>query len=225
MDKELQNNLPVVPLRDMVVYPHGVLPLFIGTEKSILALQHAQENADKKVVLIAKRDPDQSDPKAADLFDFGTISTILQLIKLPDGTVKILVEGSSRAMIENIDDSGEFFTANVTPVEESEVSSDESEVLVRSMMSAFEQYGQLSKKIPPEVMTSLSSIDNPSRLVDTIAAQLSLKLEEKQQILEMTDLTERLEQMMKLLESEIDLFKVEKRIRGRVKNQMEKEAA
>jgi ATP-dependent Lon protease len=223
MDSTTETKLPVVPLRDMVVYPHGVLPLFIGTEKSILALQHAQKNkSDKKVLLVAKRDPEQKDPQIEDLFEFGTISTILQLIKLPDGTVKILVEGSCRAEINEMDDAGDFFTADVTGIVEPEVLEEEFEALVRSMMSAFDQYGQLSKKIPPEVMTSLSSIDNPSRLVDTIAAQMSLKLEEKQQILEMVDLNERLEHMMKLLEEEIDLFKVEKRIRGRVKNQMEK---
>lgn len=222
-DNTTETNLPVVPLRDMVVYPHGVLPLFIGTEKSILALQHAQKNkSEKSVLLVAKRDPEQKDPLVGDLFEFGTVSTILQLIKLPDGTVKILVEGSCRAEINKIDDTGDFFTADVTRLIEPEVLEDESEALVRSMMSAFDQYGQLSKKIPPEVMTSLNSIDDPSRLVDTIAAQMSLKLEEKQQILEMVDLNERLEHMMKLLEEEIDLFRVEKRIRGRVKNQMEK---
>lgn len=223
MHSTAETNLPVVPLRDMVVYPHGVLPLFIGTAKSIRALEHAQSNkSEKSILLVAKRDPEQKDPKVKDLFEFGTISTILQLIKLPDGTVKILVEGNCRAEISKIDDTGDFFTADVTGMIEPEVREDESETLVRSMMSAFDQYGRLSKKIPPEVMTSLSSIDDPGRLVDTIAAQMSLKLEEKQQILEMVDLNERLEHMMKLLEAEIDLFKVEKRIRGRVKNQMEK---
>ncbi len=223
MDSMAETRLPVVPLRDMVVYPHGVQPLFIGTEKSIRALRQAQKNvSDKKVLLVAKRDPEQQDPKAEDLFQFGTISKILQFIKLPDGTVKILIEGNHRAEITRIYDDEDFFTADVNGIIESDVLPDESEALVRSVMTAFDQYGQLSKKIPPEVMTSLSSIDNPSRLVDTIAAQMNLKLAEKQLILEMVDLNERLEHMVKLLEEEIDLFKVEKRIRGRVKNQMEK---
>ncbi|MFT4711882.1 MAG: ATP-dependent Lon protease [Candidatus Azotimanducaceae bacterium] len=216
-------NIPIVTLRDMVVYPHGVQPLFIGTEKSIRALDHAQKNdKDKKVLLVAKRDPENEAPGPDDLFDFGTVATILQLIRLPDKTVKILVEGGSRAEVLSIADEGEFFVSEVKTVEEELLSPAESEALVRSLMSAFDQYVQLSKKVPPEVMTSLSSVDDPSRLVDTIAAQMSLKLDEKQQILEMSDLGERIEHMMKLLESEIDLFNVEKRIRGRVKKQMEK---
>ena len=216
-------NIPIVTLRDMVVYPHGVQPLFIGTEKSIRALDHAQKNdKDKKVLLVAKRDPENEAPGPDDLFAFGTVATILQLIRLPDKTVKILVEGGSRAEVISISDENEFFVSEVNTIDEEQVSAAESEALVRSLMSAFDQYVQLSKKVPPEVMTSLSSVDDPSRLVDTIAAQMSLKLEEKQQILEMSNLGERLEHMMKLLESEIDLFNVEKRIRGRVKKQMEK---
>ena len=218
-----QTNVPIVTLREMVVYPHGVHPLFIGTEKSIRALDYAQKNdKDKKVLLVAKRDPEIEEPGIDDLYRFGTIATILQLIRLPDKTVKILVEGGNRAEVTNIKDVGDFFTGDVEIVEDEQVSAGESEALVRSLMSAFDQYVQLSKKVPPEVMTSLSSVDEPSRLVDTIASQMSLKLEEKQQILEMTSLGERIEHMMKLLESEIDLFNVEKRIRGRVKKQMEK---
>ncbi len=218
-----QTNVPIVTLRDMVVYPHGVHPLFIGTEKSIRSLDYAQKNdKDKKVLLVAKRDPEIEEPGIDDLYRFGTIATILQLIRLPDKTVKILVEGGNRAEVTNIKDVGDFFTGDVEIVEDEQVSAGESEALVRSLMSAFDQYVQLSKKVPPEVMTSLSSVDEPSRLVDTIASQMSLKLEEKQQILEMTSLGERIEHMMKLLESEIDLFNVEKRIRGRVKKQMEK---
>lgn len=216
-------NVPIVTLRDMVVYPHGVQPLFIGTEKSIRALDFAQKNdKDKKVLLVAKRDPENEAPGAEDLFEFGTLATILQLIRLPDKTVKILVEGGSRAQLTRIEDSDDFFIGDVEVIEEEQVSASEAEALVRSLMSAFDQYVQLSKKVPPEVMTSLSSVDEPSRLVDTIAAQMNLKLEEKQQILEMVSLDERIEHMMKLLESEIDLFNVEKRIRGRVKKQMEK---
>ena len=216
-------NVPIVTLRDMVVYPHGVQPLFIGTEKSIRALDFAQKNdKDKKVLLVAKRDPENEKPGESDLYDFGTLATILQLIRLPDKTVKILVEGGSRAKINRLEDGEEFFVGDIEIIEEEAVSATEAEALVRSLMSAFDQYVQLSKKVPPEVMTSLASVDEPSRLVDTIAAQLNLKLSEKQQILEMVSLNDRIEHMMKLLESEIDLFNVEKRIRGRVKKQMEK---
>ena len=216
-------NVPIVTLRDMVVYPHGVQPLFIGTEKSIRALDYAQKHdKDKRVLLVAKRDPELENPGAKDLFAFGTLATILQLIRLPDKTVKILVEGGHRAHVANIEEADDFFTGDVEVVEEERLSADESEALVRSLMSSFDQYVQLSKKVPPEVMTSLSSVNEPSRLVDTIAAQMSLKLDEKQQLLEMVSLGDRIEHMMKLLESEIDLFNVEKRIRGRVKKQMEK---
>lgn len=216
-------NIPIVHLTDMVVYPHGVQPLFIGTDKSIQALNYAQKyDKDKQVVLVAKKDPSLEDPGDSDLFDFGTVSTILQLIKLPDGTVKILAEGRYRAKIHRLDSSGDFIIADVVKIEDQELSQSESEALIRSIISAFNQYVQLSKKVPPEVMTSLNNIDQPSRLVDTIAQQMTLKLEEKQKILELVDLDERMEFMMKLLESEIDLFKVEKRIRGRVKKQMEK---
>tara|TARA_R110002073_G_scaffold25378_27_gene84290 strand:- start:9940 stop:12363 length:2424 start_codon:yes stop_codon:yes gene_type:complete len=216
-------NVPIVTLRDMVVYPHGVQPLFIGTEKSIRALDFAQKNdKDKKVLLVAKKDPENELPGADDLYQFGTLATILQLIRLPDKTVKILVEGGSRAKVTRLEDSDDFFVGDIEVIEEEQVSASESEALVRSLMSAFDQYVQLSKKVPPEVMTSLASVDEPSRLVDTIAAQMNLKLDEKQQILEMTSLDDRIEHMMKLLESEIDLFNVEKRIRGRVKKQMEK---
>lgn len=207
----------------MVVYPHGVQPLFIGTERSIKALNYAQKyDKDKLVVLVAKKDPSQDNPGNIDLFDFGTISTILQLIKLPDGTVKILAEGRHRGKIHRLDNSGDFIVGDVVKIEEPELSQSESEAVIRSIISAFDQYVQLSKKVPPEVMTSLNNIDQPSRLVDTIAGQMTLKLAEKQKILELVDLDERMEFMMKLLESEIDLFKVEKRIRGRVKKQMEK---
>ena len=216
-------DVPIVTLRDMVVYPHGVQPLFIGTQKSIRALEFAQEHDQtKQVLLVAKKDPENEDPGAGDLYRFGTIATILQLIRLPDKTVKILVEGGHRAKILDIRESDEFFFGDVTLVDEDELSAGESEAQVRALMSAFDQYVQVSKKVPPEVMTSLSNVDEPSRLVDTIAAQLNLKLDEKQQILEMVSLSERIDHMLKLLEAEIDLFGVEKRIRGRVKKQMEK---
>ena len=216
-------NIPVVTLRDMVVYPHGVQPLFIGTEKSIRALDHAQINdKDKQVLLVAKRSPENENPGPDDLYSFGTVATILQLIRLPDKTVKILVEGGQRAKITEIRDEETFFVGDVDLIEEVDIDANEAESLVRSMMTVFEQYVQLSKKVPPEIMTSLASVEDPSRLVDTIASQVSLKLDEKQHILEMTSLAERVEHMMKLLEAEIDLFGVEKRVRGRVKKQMEK---
>ena len=216
-------NIPVVTLRDMVVYPHGVQPLFIGTEKSIRALDHAQINdKDKQVLLVAKRSPENENPGPDDLYSFGTVATILQLIRLPDKTVKILVEGGQRAKITEIRDEETFFVGDVDLIEEVDIDANEAESLVRSMMTVFEQYVQLSKKVPPEIMTSLASVEDPSRLVDTIASQMSLKLDEKQHILEMTSLAERVEHMMKLLEAEIDLFGVEKRVRGRVKKQMEK---
>jgi ATP-dependent Lon protease len=216
-------DVPIVTLRDMVVYPHGVQPLFIGTEKSIRALEQVQQNdPDKKVLLVAKRDPEDEEPGVDGLYGFGTTATILQLIRLPDKTVKILVEGGHRATVTNIRDTDDYFMGDVDLIDEDELSSSESEVLVRALMSAFDQYVQLSKKVPPEVMTSFSSIEGPSRLVDTIAAQMSLKLERKQEILEIVNLNERIDHMLKLLEAEIDLFSVEKRIRGRVKKQMEK---
>ncbi len=217
------NEVPVVTLRDMVVYPHGVQPLFIGTEKSIRALEFAQENdPNKKILLLAKRDPENENPEPDDLFRFGTVATILQLIRLPDKTVKILVEGNNRASVTEVRDNDDFFTADADVLEETVVDANEGQAMIRSVMESFEQYVQQSKKVPPEVMTSLSSIEDPSRLVDTIAAQLTLKLDIKQQLLEMVDLKDRLEHLMGLLDGELELFNVEKRIRGRVKKQMEK---
>jgi ATP-dependent Lon protease len=216
-------DVPIVTLRDMVVFPHGVQPLFIGTEKSIRALEHVQQNdPDKKVLLVAKKDPEDEEPGVNGLFEFGTTATILQLIRLPDKTVKILVEGGHRAVVTRISETNDFFSGDVDLVDEDELSSSESEMLVRALKSSFDQYVQLSKKVPPEVMTSFSSIEEPSRLVDTIAAQMSLKLAQKQEILEIINLSERIDHMLKLLDAEIDLFSVEKRIRGRVKKQMEK---
>ena len=216
-------NVPVVTLKDMVVYPRGVQPLFIGTEKSIRALEFAQQSdADKTILLVAKIDPDNMDPGIDDLYRLGTLARILQPIKLPDKTVKILVEGISRAEISHIVNGEEFFTADIELVSHESVIEGESETMIRSLMSAFDQFVQLSKKVQPEVMTSLSSVDDPSRLADTIATHLSLKLEQRQQILEMTDLHSRVDHMLNLLANETDLINVEKRIRGRVKNQMEK---
>ncbi len=216
-------NLPIVTLRDMVVYPHGVQPLFIGTKKSIRALEHAQaEDQDKRILLIAKKDIQDDNPSIDDLFRFGTVATILQLIRLPDRTIKILVEGIHRAKVTELRDSAKFFTGDVTLVPEVELNQDEADVLLRALLETFGDYVRKSKKIPPEVMASLSNIMDPSRLVDTIAAQLSLKLDIKQELLETVNIKERIEQMLSFLEGELDLATVGQRIRGRVKKQMEK---
>ena len=219
--EEQLSTLPVLPLRDVVVYPHMVIPLFVGREKSIEALEAAMEN-DKQILLVAQKSAADDDPSVEDLYRIGTISSILQLLKLPDGTVKVLVEGNRRARIVTFMGEQEYFTAQIKQYEEATIDERESEVLVRSLTNQFDQYVKLNKKIPPEILTSLSSIEDPNRLVDTIAAHMSLKMEEKQNILELTDLQERLEHLMAMMESEIDLLQVEKRIRGRVKRQMEK---
>ena len=222
MSEELFD-LPIVTLRDMVVYPHGVQPLFIGTEKSIRALEHAQESDNnKRILLLAKKEPGNEKPGRDDLYRFGTVATILQLIRLPDKTVKILVEGTHRAKVGEIRENEEFFSGDVEILEERLMDSGEGQALIRTLMGTFEQYVQQSKKVPPDVMTSLASIEDPSRLVDTIAAQLTLKLEIKQQLLETFVLKDRVDHMLGLLEGELELFTVEKRIRGRVKKQMEK---
>jgi len=213
--------MPVLPLRDVVVYPHMVIPLFVGRDKSIQALESAME-IDKQILLVAQKSAAEDDPNPEDVYEIGTVSTILQLLKLPDGTVKVLVEGVKRARIVHFVSNNEFFNAQLVAIEETEEDEREAEVLVRSLVTQFDQYVKLNKKVPPEILTSLSSIDDPSRLVDTIAAHMSLKIDEKQKILEIEELRERFEHMMAMMESEIDLLQVEKRIRGRVKRQMEK---
>ncbi|NKB97763.1 MAG: endopeptidase La [Pseudomonadales bacterium] len=213
-------NLPVLPLRDMVVYPHGVHPLFVGTESSIRALDGAMAN-DKQVLLIAKKDPDVAEPREKDLYSVGTVATILQLLKLPDGTVKVLVEGGQRAQISDLMFSEEHISADVEPIVEPEIDSREGEALSRTLLSQFEQYVQASKKVPQEVLSSLSSIDDPARLVDTIAAQMSLSIKDKQAILEAFQLKPRMDLLLEVMDSEIDVLEMEKRIRGRVKKQME----
>jgi ATP-dependent Lon protease len=213
--------IPVLPLRDVVVYPHMVIPLFVGRDKSIQALESAMEK-DKQILLVAQKSAAEDDPTPNDVYNIGTVSSILQLLKLPDGTVKVLVEGNKRARIVHFVANENFFNAQIVLVDETLGNDRESEVLVRSLITQFDQYVKLNKKVPPEILTSLSSIDDPSRLVDTIAAHMSLKIDEKQKILEIEDLRERFEHMMALIESEIDLLQVEKRIRGRVKRQMEK---
>ncbi|MCW9024885.1 MAG: endopeptidase La [Gammaproteobacteria bacterium] len=219
--EEQLSAIPVLPLRDVVVYPHMVIPLFVGRDKSIKALEAAMEN-DKQILLVAQKSAAQDEPEIEDMYRIGTVASILQLLKLPDGTVKVLVEGNERARIVTFMESEEYFTAQIKKFEEENIDERESEVLLRSLTSQFDQYVKLNKKIPPEILTSLSNIDDPDRLVDTIAAHMSLKIDEKQKILEILDLRERLEHLMGMMESEIDLLQVEKRIRGRVKRQMEK---
>jgi ATP-dependent Lon protease len=217
----VQIELPVLPLRDVVVYPHMVIPLFVGREKSIQALEEAMQR-DKQILLVAQRSASEDEPKMDHLFHTGTVATILQMLKLPDGTVKVLVEGEYRASISDFFEEAEHYAAHLQVLEEAEVVASEAELYKRSTLEQFEKYIQVNKKIPNEVMTSLNNIDEPSRLADTIAAHMSLKLDQKQVILEMLDAKARLEHLMSLMESEIDLVEVEKRIRGRVKKQMEK---
>ncbi|MEM1114401.1 MAG: endopeptidase La [Pseudomonadota bacterium] len=213
--------LPLLPLRDVVVYPHMVLPLFVGRERSIEALESAMAN-DKQVLLVAQRNASEDNPGVDDIYQVGTVSNILQLLKLPDGTSKVLVEGGYRAMVESVDDGGEFTVASVREIESDEIPESEVEGLLRSTISQFEKYVGLSKKVPSEVLTSLTGIEEPGRLADTIAAHMGVDLDEKQKILEIAGIRARLEHLMGLMEAEIDLFQVEKRIRGRVKKQMEK---
>ncbi|MGI9259701.1 MAG: endopeptidase La [Gammaproteobacteria bacterium] len=213
--------LPILPLRDVVVYPHMVIPLFVGREKSVVALDLAMSSG-KEIFLVPQTKADVDEPGEKDIYEIGTVATILQLLKLPDGTVKVLVEGSRRARIRNLE-IGECFSAEVDELPEDEIFDErEMEVLARSVVSRFEQYVKLNKKIPPEILTSLAGIDQPGRLADTVAAHMALKLSDKQKILEINDVKERLEHVLGLVDGEIDVLRIEKRIRGRVKQQMEK---
>ena len=214
--------LPLLPLRDVVVFPHMVIPLFVGRAKSIKALESAME-AERRIMLVAQKTAAKDEPSVEDMFEVGCIATILQLLKLPDGTVKVLVEGQQRAKVNTIEDGEQHFTANVTPVEP--VVGDkgsEVEALRRAVMQQFDHYVKLNKKIPPEILTSISSIDDAGRLADTIAAHLPLKLDVKQVILDLDDVKGRLENLYEQLEREVDILNVDKKIRGRVKRQMEK---
>ncbi len=212
---------PLLPLRDVVVYPHMVIPLFVGREKSIRALEKAMES-NKQILLAAQTNASTDEPGLDDIHRVATLANILQLLKLPDGTVKVLVEGGQRARVVNFLGSDDFFQAQFTVLAPEQIDERESEVMIRSVITQFEQYVKLNNKIPPEILSSLSGIDDPSRLADTVAAHMALKIEEKQKILEFNKVSERLEYLMGLLESEIDLLQVEKRIRHRVKRQMEK---
>ena len=219
---DMNQMVPVLPLRDVVVYPHMVIPLFVGREKSIKALDAAMQD-NKKVLLVAQKSADVDDPSPEDLYSVGTLAGILQLLKLPDGTVKVLVEGGERVKLERYHEDGSHYSAQYTTMgEEVDLPEREVEVLMRSATNLFDQYVKLNKKVPPEVLTSLASIDEPSRLADTMAAHMALKLEEKQHVLEMGNVRERLEHLMALMEGENDILQMEKRIRGRVKRQMEK---
>ena len=213
--------LPVLPLRDVVVYPHMVIPLFVGRKKSIKALDKAMEG-NKQILLIAQKSPTDDDPGENETYDVGTMANILQLLKLPDGTIKVLVEGTSRATVSNYREIDEMFVADAELIEPSVVDEHDMDVLARSAVNQFEQYVKLNKKVPPEIISSLVSIDDSSRLADTIAAHMSVKIEEKQEVLSISNVKERLEYLIHLMESEIDLLQVEKKIRGRVKSQMEK---
>ncbi|MGK0475527.1 MAG: ATP-dependent Lon protease [Oleispira sp.] len=216
-----QDYLPLLPLRDVVVFPSMVIPLFVGRAKSIAALEEAMTQ-NKRVMLVAQKDAGHDNPNAEDLNQVGTVANILQLLKLPDGTVKVLVEGDYRAKLVELIDEDTLFRCRSESLVDPDLSERENEVLVRSLTGHFEQYVQLSKKVPSEVLSTISGIEDAGRLADTIAAHISLKLDEKQSVLEMINISERIEHLMGVMESEIDLFKVEKRIRGRVKKQMEK---
>ncbi|MFN7713538.1 MAG: endopeptidase La, partial [Curvibacter sp.] len=218
-------DLPLLPLRDVVIFPHMVIPLFVGRPKSIKALEAAME-AERRIMLVAQKAAAKDEPQVSDMFEVGCVSTILQMLKLPDGTVKVLVEGQQRALVNRIEDGESHFTATVLPVVAPEPAeprlTSEIEALRRAVMQQFDQYVKLNKKIPPEILTSISSIDDPGRLADTIAAHLPLKLENKQAVLSLAEVKERLENLFEQIEREVDILNVDKRIRGRVKRQMEK---
>lgn len=221
-------DLPLLPLRDVVVFPHMVIPLFVGRPKSIKALEAAMAS-DRRIMLVAQKAAAKDDPAVSDMFDMGCVSTILQMLKLPDGTVKVLVEGQQRATVTHIEDGELHFTATVIPVEavielepKSRTKASEIEALRRAVMQQFDQYVKLNKKIPPEILTSISSIDDPGRLADTIAAHLPLKLDNKQAVLDLSGVRDRLENLFEQIEREVDILNVDKKIRGRVKRQMEK---
>ncbi|WP_068977867.1 endopeptidase La [Aeromonas sp. EERV15] len=221
LERSERIEIPVLPLRDVVVYPHMVIPLFVGREKSIRCLEAAMEQ-DKKVLLVAQKDASTDEPTVEEIFTVGTVANILQMLKLPDGTVKVLVEGGQRARLERMIDDKDFFVGEAQYIASSTIEEKDQDVLVRSAIGQFEGYIKLNKKIPPEVLTSISAIDDAARLADTMAAHMPLKLEDKQKVLEIVSVSERIEFLMAMMESEIDLLQVEKRIRTRVKKQMEK---
>jgi len=220
MEKK-NSSYAVLPLRDIVVFPHMIVPLFVGREKSVQALEHVM-HSDKQIVLVTQKTPTEDDPSAGDLFSVGTIGTILQLLKLPDGTVKVLVEGGERVMINDIREDSGYLEADVIEILDTSVQDEELEALSRTVVSQFEQYVKLNKKIPPEVIVSINQIDEVSKLSDTIASHLALKIDQKQELLELKSTAERLEKIFSFMEGEIGVLQVEKRVRSRVKRQMEK---
>ena len=213
--------LPVLPLRDIVVFPHMIVPLFVGREKSVKALEHVMKE-DKQIILATQKSPSVDDPIAEDLYLVGTVGVILQLLKLPDGTVKVLVEGSRRVRIRNYSGKTDFLEASVEDIVDEVPQGEEIDALARAVINQFEQYVKLNKKIPPEVIVSINQIEDPVKLADTVSAHLTLKIEEKQDLLETASTIERLEKIYGHMEGEIGLLQVEKRIRNRVKRQMEK---
>ena len=215
------NLFPVLPLRDMVVFPHMIAPLFVGRDKSVRALEDVMKD-DKQILLVTQKNAAQDEPTPADIYSVGTIGTVLQLLKLPDGTVKVLVEGGERARIAKFADNPDFFQAYAEVLEEKVGDDSELDALARTVVAQFEQYIKLNKKIPPEVLVSINQIDDPSKLADTVASHLSLKIVEKQELLECETVSERLEKVFGFMEGEIGVLQVEKRIRGRVKRQMGK---
>ena len=212
---------PVLPLRDIVVFPHMIVPLFVGRAKSVRALEDVMKD-DKQILLVAQKNATQDDPEVDDIYEVGTVSTVLQLLKLPDGTVKVLVEGTQRAKVVRYTDTDDFFQAEAIIMDEDNGDDQELEALSRSVVSQFEQYIKLNKKTPPEALVSINQIEESSKLADTIASHLALKIAEKQELLETETITERLERVYSFMESEIGVLQVEKKIRNRVKRQMEK---
>ncbi|MEE3279104.1 MAG: LON peptidase substrate-binding domain-containing protein, partial [Pseudomonadota bacterium] len=221
VESNVLDDIAVVPLRDMVVFPHAVQPLFVGTPRSIAALEYAMAG-DKQIFLVSKRDPDTEQPKEDDLYEVGTVSTLLQVLKLPDGTIKVLVEGGSRGVIQTFNAEGEFLAATVEVKEASELAESEREATNGSLIAEFDRYVKVTKRLTQDVLASVTSIDDPGRFIDKIAAQLELNLEDAQSILEAVDIKVRSERIFALLDSEIDVQQLEKSIRGRVKTQMEK---
>ncbi len=216
-----ENQFPILPLRDIVVFPHMIVPLFVGRDKSVRALEDVMKD-DKQILLVTQKNAAQDDPKTSDIYEIGTISTVLQLLKLPDGTVKVLVEGAKRARIKKFIENPDFFEASATEIDEVDEDNQEVEALTRSVVTQFEQYIKLNKKIPPEVLVSINQIENASKLADTIASHLALKISEKQELLEDYSISKRLERIFSHMEAEIGVLQVEKKIRNRVKRQMEK---
>ena len=213
--------IPLLPLRDVVIFPHMVAPLFVGREKSIRALEEAMKN-DKKILLSAQKDAKTNDPGPEDIYSIGTVGSIVQMLRLPDGTVKVLVEGKNRASLKQFNDENKYFSVSVEDLEEKIPTDSETNAMMRTLVEAFEDYIKLNKRVPSETLATISAIDEPSKLSDTIASHLTFKLADKQEILENLDPSNRLEAIYEKIQSELEILQVEKKIRNRVKKQMEK---